>query len=338
MGFSLPSPAFFLRANFGRLVARFVRVCPLMPGGQARVRPRAIYILPTGAGVVFAGILLLMLLGSLNYQNNLGLLFTFLTVAVVVVSMHHAWFNLLGLNLSARAGRPVFAGDRALFDLQLVAESRQRRPDLRLVVGDQVALLELVSGQDARTSLGVPTRWRGLQALGQVTLETRYPLGLFRCWCYLETAASVLVYPRPADRAPDPVPAARGQGERQGAQDPGAEDFVGLRHYRPGDSPRQLDWKAYGRGRGLQVKQFGRDLPDRLWLDWDLLPPGDPETRLAWLARQVVDAALTDQAFGLRLPGREIPPGRGETQMHRCLTVLARFGEFAPPARDDQRW
>ena len=336
MGLSLPSTSFF-GIRFARIFARFVRVCPLTPGGQARVRPRAIFILPTGAGVVFAGILLLMLLGSLNYQNNLGLLFTFLTVAVVVVSMHHAWFNLLGLALSARAGRPVFAGDRALFDLQVVVETRKRRPDLRLVVGDQVALLDLVPGQDARTTLGVPTRRRGLQALGQVTLETRYPLGLFRCWCYLETAAAVLVYPRPADQAPDLVPASGRPGDRRGVQDPGAEDFLGLRPYRHGDSPRQLDWKAYGRGRGLQVKQFGRDLPDRMWLDWDLLPPADTETRLSWLARQAVDAALTDQDFALRVPGREIPPGRGEMQMHRCLRVLARFGEVAPSARDDEQ-
>lgn len=336
MGLSLPSASIFA-GRFARIFARFVRVCPLTPGGQARVRPRAIYILPTRAGVVFAGILLLMLLGSLNYQNNLGLLFTFLTVAVVVVSMHHAWFNLLGLALSARAGRPVFAGDLALFDLQVVAETRKRRPDLRLIVGDQVALLDLVPGQDARTALGVPTRRRGIQVLGQVTLETRYPLGLFRCWCYLETAAAVLVYPRPADRAPDLVTAAGRPGDRQGAQDPGAEDFVGLRPYRHGDSPRQLDWKAYGRGRGLQVKQFGRDLPDRLWLDWDMLPIADTETRLSWLARRVVDAALTDQDFALRIPGCEIPPGRGETQMHRCLRVLARFGESAPSAGENER-
>ena len=107
MGLTLPSP-FRLGAKLDRLVARFARVCPLTPDGQARVLPRAIYILPTRAGLVFAGILLLMLLGSLNYQNNLGLLFTFLTTAVVVVSMHHAWFNLLGQTLSARAGRPIF--------------------------------------------------------------------------------------------------------------------------------------------------------------------------------------------------------------------------------------
>ena len=336
MGLSFPSPP-RIGAMLDRMVARFARVCPLTPAGQARVLPRAIYILPTGPGLVFAGILLLMLLGSLNYQNNLGLLFTFLTVAVVVVSMHHAWFNLLGLTLSARGGRPVFVGDRAVFDLLVVAETRKRRPDLCLSVGDQLALVDLVPGQDARTFLGLPTRRRGLHPLGRVTLETSYPLGLFRCWCYLETAASVLVYPRPADRAPEPMPADRGMGDSWGAHNTGAEDFVGLRPYRPGDSLRQLDWKAYGRGRGLQVKQFGRDLPDRLWLDWDLLPPADTETRLTWLARQVVDAALSDRDFGLRIPGREVSPGRGEKQMHRCLATLARFGQVAGPASEEQR-
>ncbi|MGB7550878.1 MAG: DUF58 domain-containing protein, partial [Chromatiaceae bacterium] len=84
--------------------AALVRVCPLSVGGQARVLRRAIYILPTGAGLMFGGILILMLVGSLNYQNNLGLLLTFLTTAIVLVSMYHAWFNLLGLAVTARAG------------------------------------------------------------------------------------------------------------------------------------------------------------------------------------------------------------------------------------------
>ena len=64
--------------------AALVRVCPLSVGGQARVLRRAIYILPTGAGLMFGGILILMLVGSLNYQNNLGLLITFLTTAIVL--------------------------------------------------------------------------------------------------------------------------------------------------------------------------------------------------------------------------------------------------------------
>ena len=314
------------------LFAAWVRVCPLSVDGQARVLRRAIYILPTGAGLVFGGILLLMLVGSLNYQNNLGLLFAFLTTAIVLVSMHHAWFNLLGLAVTARAGPPVFAGELATFEITISAETRRPRPDLCLsTAGHAATPSDLMPGVMARLRLALPTQRRGPRPLGRLTLDTRYPLGLFRSWCYLETAAEALVYPRPADQAPALLPTAASREGARGHQDPGADDFVGLRGYRLGDSPRQLDWKAYGRGRGLLVKQFGRDLTDRLWLDWEHLPPADVETRLGWLCRQVLDAAQTDQDFGLRLPGREIGLGRGEAQMHLCLGALARFGQ-GPPA------
>jgi uncharacterized protein (DUF58 family) len=309
------------------VLSAWVRVCPLAPSGEARVLRRAVYILPTRAGLVFGGILLLMLVGSLNYQNNLGLLFTFLTTAIVLVSMHYTWLNLLGLAVTARAGPPVFAGDRAVFDLLITTISTRRRPDLRLAAeGLTTIALDLEPGGTPNARLTLPTQGRGPRPLGRLTLETRYPLGVFRSWCYLETAAVVMVYPRPADRAPPPHTDSAGSEWTCGVQDPGADDFAGLRGYRPGDSPRQLDWKAYGRGRGLLVKQFGRDRGEQLWLAWELLPPADNEVRLSWLCRQVLDASQKDRDFGLCLPGREIWLGRGEAQMHRCLAALALFG------------
>ena len=309
-------------------LAAFVRVCPLTAGGQARVLPRSIYILPTGAGLVFGAILLLMLVGSLNYQNNLGLLFTFLTTAIVLVSMNHTWFNLLGLDVTARGGARVFSGDPAIFEILITAKSLRRRTDLRLFTAGHVTrFTDLDPGATASARLALPTLRRGICPLGRLTLETRYPLGLFRSWCYLDIAAEVMVYPRPADQAPAPLPSSTGREGARGDKDPGADDFVGLRGYRPGDSPRQLDWKAYSRGRGLLAKQFGRDRSDWLWLAWERLPPADIETRLSWLCRQVLDATQADQDFGLRLPGREIALGRGETQMHLCLGALARFGQ-----------
>ena len=315
--------------------AAFVRVCPLSAGGQARVLRRAIYILPTGAGLVFGGILILMLVGSLNYQNNLGLLFTFLTTGIVLVSMHHAWFNLLGLTVTARAGPPVFAGDRATFDLLIAAETACRRPDLCLSTsGNSAAPLDLEPGTTVGVRLMLSTHRRGRRPLGRLTLETRHPLGLFRSWCYLDTAAEVVVYPRPADHAPAPVSTSAGREGARGDKDPGADDFAGLRGYRLGDSPRHLDWKAYGRGRGLLLKQFDRDRSDWLWLDWECLPPADIETRLSWLCHQVLDVTQSDQDFGLRLPGREIGLGRGEAQMHLCLGALARFGQGYPASED----
>ncbi|HWM27174.1 MAG TPA: hypothetical protein VNQ14_01850, partial [Woeseiaceae bacterium] len=45
---------------------------------STRLRSRRIYILPTGVGAIFALMTFAMLLGSMNYNNNLSFLLTFL--------------------------------------------------------------------------------------------------------------------------------------------------------------------------------------------------------------------------------------------------------------------
>lgn len=305
----------------------WLRRAPCDGQGVARVSARQIYILPTTMGLMLGLVLTLMLLGSLNYQNNLGLLFTFLFVAVALVAMHHTWFALLGLRVQVRGGAPVFAGQRASFAVDLHNDRRGPRGDLVVRAGGEEHPPVFLPGLDlARVQVGLPSRRRGWLDLPEVRIDTRYPLGLFRAWCYARTQARVLVYPSPAARAPDlPLAPARRLGPEGGLGE-GAGDFVGSRGYRPGDPPRHLDWKALARGRGLVLKQFGGDQAVEVWLDLRHLEGGNLEMRLGLLCRQVLDAAGQGLAFGLRLPGLEVPLGEGEDHKHRCLAALATFG------------
>jgi len=316
-----------LRWMGARLTA-FMRQVPPERDGAARVRQRHIYILPTGTGLLFAGVLFITLLGSLNYQNNLGLLFTFLLASVALVSMHLAWFNLLGLEIRTAPGAGVFAGDDAHFTLTLREPGRRPRSDLRIggAKGRSRPASLAHGAQDSMTLTQATTR-RGHVRLGAVPIETRHPLALFRAWCTVASPARVWVYPRPAPSAPPPplLAAAGAARAAQGERGEGANDYVGPRGYRPGDSPRRLDWKALARERGLVVKQFGGDQAEEIWLDWAQLPASDTETRLSQLCRQVLDAAAARSRFGLRLPGRIIPLDSGAPHRQRCLEALASF-------------
>lgn len=328
-----PPPSGRLRRATHHLRARLLammRRVPIDADGAARVGQRFVFILPTGAGLGFAAVLLVMLIGSLNYQNNLGLFFTFLLGSVAIVSMHLTWLNLLGLEVRASGGEGVFAGADAQFILTLRDPGQRTRADLRLADGTgRVHPIALARGAQDSIGLLRPTARRGRLSLGTVPIETRYPLGLFRAWCLAQTDARVTVYPRPAATAPQPL-AAAGAARGQGDRGEGADDFVGPRGYRPGDSPRRLDWKALARERGLVVKQFGGDRAEELWLDWDLLSAVDVELRSSLLCRQVLDAADAQVRFGLRLPGRVIPLAGGEPQRRRCLEALATFDQASP--------
>jgi len=300
-----------------------MRTAPLGADGAAVILGRYIYILPTGMGALLAAVLLLMLLGSLNYQNNLGLFLTFLMGAVALVAMHHTWFNLLRLQVEARGGPPVFAGEEASFTLTLADSGMRGRFDLHAEGGDGQAAFP--RGGSTQLSLRFGTGRRGWCHLKRVRLETRYPLGLFRAWALAQVRAQVLVYPCPTALGPEPALLPALGDSNVGDLGVGADDFVGPRAYRPGDSPRHLDWKALARERGLIVKQFGGDQSAQVWLDMAALPAVELEMRLALLCRQVLDAAEAGLSYGLRLPGQSIPLGRGDAHRHRCLEALALF-------------
>jgi uncharacterized protein (DUF58 family) len=248
--------------------------------------------------------------------------------SIALVAMHHTWFNLLHLVVNARGGPPVFAGQPALFTLTLSDGGRRARADLHAAAGrGRGAAAALGLGASMPIDLRVPTERRGWCHLEEVRLETRYPIGLFRAWCRVEVEARVMVYPSPAPRGPSPAAMPALSQSSLGDLGTGADDYVGPRPYRPGDSPRHLDWKAVARERGLVVKHFGGDRAAQIWLDWARLPPVAVEPRLSLLCRQVLEAAESGVSYGLRLPGLSLSPGQGETHRHRCLEALATFGQ-----------
>ena len=79
------------------------------------LRPGRVYILPTGVGLVFGLMAFAMLLGSMNYNNNLSFVLTFFLIGIGFVAMHQCQRNLVGLELH-------FAGVESAFYLWVNGE------------------------------------------------------------------------------------------------------------------------------------------------------------------------------------------------------------------------
>jgi hypothetical protein len=94
-------PAFLTNA-IGERVQRWARERQGGDSQVTRLQPKRIYILPTGVGFVFAIMTFAMLLGSMNYNNNLSFVLTFLLAGLGLVSMHQCQRNLVG-RISDRA-------------------------------------------------------------------------------------------------------------------------------------------------------------------------------------------------------------------------------------------
>ena len=291
-----------------------------------RLRPGRIYILPTGVGLVFALMTFAMLLGSMNYNNNLSFVLTFILGGLGFVAMHQCQRNLVGLELSFAGVEPVFAGQAAQFRIAITNPSRNTRYGIRLYVDDDTSdIQDLLPGESKVFTLAVTTGQRGRISLPRFGIRTLFPFELFRAWGWLHMELNGLVYPRPAEEAPPPPPTQAARGHRQ-HDARGEEDFAGLRKYHEGDSPRHVAWKAYARSGQLLSKQFAGADTSSQWFDFDAVEADDLEQRLSILTAWIISADRTAEDYGLRIPGAEFPPAHGEKHRRRCLEALALFG------------
>lgn len=300
---------------------------PKIEYGTVMLTQRRIFILPTRQGLAFSLLLLVMLLGDINYGLSLGYVLTFLLSMMAVMSMLHAYRNLAHLTIHAGHADAVFCGKTARFMLHFGNTGALAR--YQLILHDEksnTVSFDLPARQDSTIVFPLPASRRGWLQPGRLKLYTEFPLGLFHAWSYLHFDTRCLIYPKPLPVAPLPS-GMDGTGKRSIAGD---DDFAGLRNYVSGDALPRIAWKAYARGHALQVKQFTTPAGCELWLNIDDAPEPDLETRLARMTRWVLDAESQGLRYGLRLPDGEFPAGSGGNHRDECLRLIALCGLAAP--------
>jgi len=309
--------------------------------GEVLLDRKRVYILPTRAGILFGSAMLVQLMGSINYDLQLGFLLTFVVTSMAIVAMYHTHRNLARITVRGASAEAVFAGDVISFELALanptpesryalnfsfVLPTRRKRGSIfrpeQPSAGSWVDLAAK-SGQSVR--LPLPTRRRGRRMCPRVRIRTVFPFGLWQAWAYVRPGLEAIVYPRPEDDAP-PLPMLMGSGEKGLGVAASGEDFAGVRPYQAGDPQKMIAWKLAARSDDLSVKLFDAEAGGELVLDYFTLPSAlDVEMRLARLTRWVLDAEATHMRYGLRLPTESIAPANGPEHRARCLTALALF-------------
>ncbi len=289
------------------------------------LRRQRIYILPSRFGIVYGLLVFAMVLGAMNYASSMGFALAFLLTGLGLVTMHHCHNNLLGVQIRFTGAAPVFAGQSCRFHIMLKNHSRAERCELQLHSEDFTSPpQDLAAGEMRKVAIEIPASRRGRVRLHRVTISSRFPGNLFRAWSWLHMNADCIVYPRPAARG-RPLPLAGPIGGSQGTGKHGDADFAGLREAVEGDPPQHIAWKAYARNEELLTKQFAGGEQRAQWLDFDALKGLDTEQRLSQLTRWCLDATDAGCAFGLNLPGTQIPLGAGRSQLHACLKALALY-------------
>jgi uncharacterized protein (DUF58 family) len=296
----------------------------------ASLTSRRVYILPTRGGIAFAALLLVMLLAGLNYSNSMAMLMTFLLAGFALIAMHLCHRNLVGTVVRSVDTINAFAGEHARLLLTLENGADSTRIGLECATDDSERILvDVPPDATARADVAIPLAARGRFPIDRVKLSTAFPFGLFRAWTWIHVPLAVLAWPVPRGRREPPPEAASG-GQAPAVLRGGDEEWAGLRAFRDGDSPRQVAWAAFARGRGLLVKTYESPAAHHRMFDFTQVPGTDIEQRLEQLSSWIVAAHARGERYGLRLGDRELPPDSGNEHRARCLDGLALFGSGEP--------
>lgn len=297
-----------------------------------------VYIFPTAQGWIYGMMLLVMLLGAINYNNSMAYMLCFLLTGLAIVCMLHTYRNLSGLIISSGMPKAVFTKQQALFPIQFDNRAGFEKFSIQLEQNIKGKLFSKKNENAEKITIAVTysklvtcyypvqTLQRGLIKSKRIKISTTFPLGLFLAWSYFQPEYECLVYPEPIGNKQFPSFTKENDDADYGTQS-GVDDFAGFRKYKAGDPIHSIAWKAYAKEQGLFVKQFTGKGSETLILNWESVSHiKNIESRLAQLCYWVILADQMSFQYGLEIPDTKIEIGHGKQHKETCLEALARYG------------
>lgn len=290
-----------------------------------RWKKRSYALRPTRYGLIFLLMLMALLIGSINHNNNFGYLLTFLLGGIVLVSLAHTFSNLQDISITPVPVKPVFAGDAAHISF-LLHSTKPAKPGIKGRLDHFFCdPVDLVDSDSAKIKIPVPTLERGILHKESVTLVTDFPLGLMEMHTTLPISVSYLVYPAPIPGAfiTDKVNGAEGEGIAASFE--GETDFSELSPYRVGDDIRRIHWKSLAAGKDLHTVKYEESYVAGTMFSLNILPGANVETKLGRLCHMILTAESQGMKYGLALDDLVITQSKGASHRNACLKALALY-------------
>ncbi|QXP45002.1 DUF58 domain-containing protein [Shewanella eurypsychrophilus] len=297
----------------------------LPPSQTVTLAHKSIFILPTGFGLLWIGLCLLLFLLGTNYQNNLVIGLSFLLISLFNTCIIYSYKNLAGLTMSSIPPPQAYAGETLVFPIAL--SSRHVQYEVLLSYpNNQTNVINTIEKEPKTSLVSYKNQHRGRISPARIKVESRYPLGLCRTWSHIDLDNQMIVFAHPieshselssleSDDITNP--------SDRGSHVPGVDEFKGLRQHIFGESLRQVAWKQLAQGRGMLSKEFQQPQGQPIWLTLDNLTAKDIEERISKLTWSVDRLSERGQIFGLAIGQHKITPSQGEQHRVHCLQTLA---------------
>jgi uncharacterized protein (DUF58 family) len=294
------------------------------PGNPQIIDTRNLYILPSAFGWAYGVLVFLLLIGAINYQNNMIFLMTFLLAIIGMVSACEAHGNILNLSLKFIAVEDTNQGLPARLTLLVHADKKKR-----FGIGFNIALqpeirLEKISHESIKVTIPIATPSRGCFSLPPIIISSIFPFGIFRVWSYAYFDEHYYVYPQPIDPGFWPEPYTDSNGERKRVS--GDEEIYDLKQVEnPWLEPKLIAWKIAARGQGWYLKKMNSPQVDQWLFKLNDLPSGDIERTLQHLSYWLQTAEESGLIYALELAGSSTEFARGKEHLQACLRKLALY-------------
>ncbi|MEM1446831.1 MAG: DUF58 domain-containing protein [Planctomycetota bacterium] len=216
-------------------------------------------------------------------------------------------------------------------------------------------------GQTLQTQAPCRPRRRGRLRFERIEASTSFPFSVIHKTVIFEQTDEVLVFPylyRVRRQLLANLSTTEGDGREVQPKPGGSDEFFGLREYRPGDSPRMIDWKRTAKAGKLVAREMTMPRPPSMSLVLDLreTPPigvGSKkptkkglveaaasgrqleERAISLTASMICDAYLRGFRVGLRVLGPECAvyaPRHSLIHRTRLLEALAELDLSRKPA------
>ncbi len=302
--------------------------------------------------------------GAINSQNNLLFWAFGLAIAGMLVSGVISGTGLMGLRVErlpvrdARLGEPsvvryrVRNRNRLMHAFGLTIEElprASRKAPAETWPGffnaPSTFVLQARARRDVTAEALMLPKTRGVASLRVMRISSSFPFGLVRKSVLLEQEATAVVLPARVQLSRSlrrDVRACAESGTQVSTRVGMGDDFFGVREYVPGDSPRQIAWRASARVGELLVRQTSAPAPHRLWVVLDLLSAArtdwSSELAIAASAELLREASIQGYAAGLCVPGFGIVevPRQGPRYVAQLELRLARLDTQKPGTGRDE--
>lgn len=293
-----------------------------------KLSQKNLFVFPTRRGFIFLLVAMSLWILGTNYQNNLIIALAFFMASLFNLAILLTFSNLNRLEIKFRGvNGDAFAKSEVPLRFLLLKKGKLDAEAVEFSWQDSkdISSKDVVPSEEVEQLVPIYFSERGRHALPRLKIESCFPLGIIRCWSWLNIEAKLLVFPTPLN-GPVGSSSEVGGEEVDGLRPvKGGDDFSGLRSYVEGDSLRRVSWKTFAKGRGLFIKEFNESLSSENWLDFYAAGGKTTEEKLSILAFWVLHFYQEDENYGLILPHMEIRPNHGIEHRNECLTSLAEF-------------